>query len=234
MVDGNNTDLYQLCRRVVASQSSEGGSLLGFVTVKQDNQEFNLDVTLPHSLCQTIYKMHSAPVLASVPTPTATVYAVNAVKHDTSSVVEATQLNHSAATDATMSVNTTKLDFHSADKIVVNKDTRSCQRENEECDESYTTTRYHQQQHSHRGKYSVEQQVSSTSVVNKKEGTYAVPQKISTSSSHIKKEKQRVSSNGGHGVYFRLSEARFGAVTIGSLTRTRIDLCNGTDNEVSS
>jgi hypothetical protein len=34
------------------------------------------------------------------------------------------------------------------------------------------------------------------------------------------------------GVYFRRENTQFGAVTIGSLTRTRLELCNGTDREV--
>ena len=237
MLDSGSNDVQQVCRREV-----QDNNLLGFVTMKVDGQEFNVEAVLPSALCRLINQMYSSQVVASVPTPTATVYAVNAVRHNSSNVVEASQLNSSA--EATMSVDVTKVDIHSAEKqIDVNGRMHRQHRRSrsgsssDEVEDSYTTTsRYNQhQQHSqsHRGKYVVEFEEQITSVKTsdmKKDGTYAVPAKAKSSSG--KKEKHRVSSNGGHGVYFRLNEAQFGAVAIGSLTRTRIDLCNGSDNEV--
>jgi hypothetical protein len=65
---------------------------------------------------------------------------------------------------------------------------------------------------------------------------------LATKSVHQQKEKVKGRSGkkgdakqlmeSKSGVYFRRENTQFGAVTIGSLTRTRLELCNGTDREV--
>ncbi len=48
-----------------------------------------------------------------------------------------------------------------------------------------------------------------------------------------KTQGEKLFADSKSGVYFRRESAQFGAVAIGSLTRTKIELCNATDNEVT-
>ncbi len=206
MLDMSSHTLRRICKKFL-SLSAAPECLLGFITANTERprQELNVDVVLSREVCRTVMELAMRSSVDSS-SSSSLPQALQEVKVpvSTPTVTADSQLAAGLQLAALCSVDRTRLDTHERLCSVSTSSSQDCS-STTACLESSVVQNFLRREEA--------------SALDKQHSKVAgEPKKLAADKS---------------GVYFRRDSAQFGAVVIGSLTRARIELCNGTDEDVT-